>query len=93
MSPDVTVRTVDLAKTLDLLEGLEVILDTLDQERRGRAGAEPLVEALLDLDSYGATCWEPLRYQDDAGIGWTFMRDHVKELRERLIGPYSQAAL
>ena len=93
MSPDVTVRTEDLAKALDLLEGLEVILAALDREQRGRAGSDPLVTALLDLDSYGTTCWEPMRYQDDSGVGWVFMRDHVEELRERLIGPYSEAAL
>ncbi len=92
MKREARVALRDLERAIDYLDGLRTILERLDEERRGRAGGDVLVAELEALDSLGV-CWEPVRYQEDAGTGWAFLADNVTALRERLVERYGEAAL
>lgn len=92
MNRDTQLATEDLGKVIDYLEGLEIILKTFDAEGRGRAGGDHLVQALSDLDGLDVT-WAPIRYQEDSGMGWGFLLENVRGLRDRLVERYGSAAL
>jgi hypothetical protein len=92
MKPDARVKTTDLEKALDYLEGLSVIMRFFDESDLGREGRDMLPERLQAMDS-AAMNWEPLNYQPVAGQGWTLIADTVDELRQRLLEGYSDAAL
>jgi hypothetical protein len=92
VSPEHTgpVRQQDLAHTLDWLDGLALILETLHEDQRGKHQADPLLEALQSMSGDDGArvdahmVWEPLRYQREVGQGWAYCRDAVDELRGRL---------
>ena len=92
MDTNATIRTSDLEAALDYLEGLVEILDTFAAEQRGRHQSDELLARLQALQGPGMN-WEPLRYQVGVGQGWQFVARNVEELRERLLGPYTEAAL
>lgn len=92
MNRDATVRTEDLARVLDYLEGLQEILRRLGDDGVGRTGTDPLVTALEGVHHYSEG-WTPLRYQGGLGQGWQMVSTTVGELRERLLVAYSDAAL
>ena len=92
MNAKATIRTGDLEATLDYLEGLAEILTTLSSERRGRDEDDDLLTRLQALSGFDMS-WEPLRLQRGVGAGWSSVADNVRELRERLLGPYAEAAL
>jgi hypothetical protein len=86
------ISTNDLEEALDYLEGLVVILDHFDTERRGMDNPDPLLESLENMDSQGRN-WAPLRYQIGVGSGWQFVAENVAALRRRLLEDYTEAAL
>ncbi|MFQ1002605.1 hypothetical protein [Modestobacter sp. SSW1-42] len=92
MNADATVRTADLEAALDYLEGLVTILRTFHADQRGREDRDELLAQLQALEGLGMK-WEPLRYQEGVGQGWESVAQNVAELRERLLGPYTEAAL
>jgi hypothetical protein len=61
-------------------------------DQRGREGHDELVVQLQALEGRGMK-WEPLRYQEGIGQGWESVAQNVADLRERLLGPCTQAAL
>ncbi len=83
MSREVTVSTKDLESALAYLEGLSVILQTLDTERRGRESTDPLVEELQALDN-ALYEWSPLPHQRSSGQGWAIVDHNLSDLRQRL---------
>ncbi|CAN5348014.1 hypothetical protein BH24ACT9_BH24ACT9_09080 [soil metagenome] len=83
MSREVTVPTKDLESALAYLEGLSVILQTLDTERRGRESTDPLVEELQALDN-ALYEWSPLPHQRSSGQGWAIVDHNLSDLRQRL---------
>jgi hypothetical protein len=83
MSREVTIATRDLESALAYLEGLSVILQSLDTERRGRDGADPLVEQLLALEN-ALYEWSPLPHQGSSGQGWAIVDHNLEALRQRL---------
>ncbi|HET7068302.1 MAG TPA: hypothetical protein VFI21_11945 [Nocardioides sp.] len=93
MNTEATVRTEDLGHALDYLEGLQLILETLHKERRGREESDDIVDQLHALDGYYPTSWDPIRYQFGVGQGWSYVAHNVGELRARLLEGYSDAAL
>lgn len=86
------VRTEDLSRALDLLEGVEHILRRFSEGDRGRDQRPQLALSLLDMDSVEDS-WESLRYEDANGMGWGFMADNTADLRGRLPEGYGNAAL
>lgn len=83
MSREVSIATRDLESALAYLEGLSVILQTLDKERRGRDGTDPLVEELQKLEN-ALYEWSPLPHQASSGQGWAIVDHNLAALRERL---------
>lgn len=92
MKPLATVRTADLEEALDYLEGLHLILATLDQHGIRNDMEERLAESLGTMDSHGMN-WEPLRYQPVDRQGWGYVAANVANLRDRLLEGYADAAL
>lgn len=92
MKAQAIVSTEDLASALDYLDGLVVILERLAEQGVGRGAPSPLLNALQGMDS-GEMSWEPLRYQATDGQGWTYVAENVRDLRERLLSNYGEAAL
>jgi hypothetical protein len=92
MNAKATVRTADLEAALDYLDGLVTILQTFHAEQRGRREHDELLSQLQARQGIGMR-WEPLRYQQGVGSGWEFVARNVEELREHLLGPYTEAAL
>ncbi|MGI8723375.1 MAG: hypothetical protein ACR2JG_14255 [Geodermatophilaceae bacterium] len=85
MSSDISIPTKDLESVLAYLEGLSVILQTLDTERRGREATDPLVEELQALDN-ALYEWSPLPHQRSSGQGWAIVDHNLTHLRQRLAG-------
>ena len=83
MNPEVSVATKDLESALAYLEGLSLILQTLDKERRGRDGADPLAEDLQRLEN-ALYEWSPMPHQATSGQGWAIVDHNLEALRERL---------
>ncbi|MBA3292933.1 MAG: hypothetical protein H0T40_04145 [Geodermatophilaceae bacterium] len=83
MSREVSVPTRDLESALAYLEGLSVILQTLDTERRGREATDPLVEELQTLEN-ALYEWSPLPHQRSSGQGWAIVDHNLTDLRQRL---------
>jgi len=83
MSRAVTVATRDLESALAYLEGLSLILQTLDTERRGRDGTDQLVDELQKLED-ALYEWSPLPHQASSGQGWAIVDHNLAALRERL---------
>jgi hypothetical protein len=82
----------ELEATLDYLEGLETILRTFHADQRGRQKHDELLAQLQALEGLRLK-WEPLRYQEGVGQGWEFVAQNVADLRERLLGPCTEAVL
>lgn len=91
-TPNATVASKDLARALDLLDGLHTILLSFHAEQRGKDEYDALIRQLEKLDGIEMT-WDALRYQPSVGQGWTHLADSVRELRERLLAGYADAAL
>lgn len=89
---DAQVSTADLEAALDYLEGLQLILASFHIAGRGMDAPDPILDALQAMDWFGMS-WEPLRYQDGIGEGWSYVAKNVASLRERLLEGYSDAAL
>jgi len=83
MSRAVAVATNDLESALAYLEGLSLILQTLDSERRGRDGSDPLVEELQKLEN-ALYEWSPMPHQATSGQGWAIVDHNLEALRQRL---------
>lgn len=83
MSREVPVAVRDLESALAYLEGLSLILKTLDNERRGRDGTDPLVEELQNLDN-ALYEWSPMPHQASSGQGWAIVDHNLAALRQRL---------
>ncbi len=83
MSREVSVPTRDLESAMAYLEGLSVILQTLDTERRGREATDPLVEELQTLEN-ALYEWSPLPHQRSSGQGWAIVDHNLSDLRHRL---------
>ena len=83
MSREVSVPTRDLESAMAYLEGLSVILQTLDTERRGREATDPLVEELQTLEN-ALYEWSPLPHQRSSGQGWAIVDHNLTDLRQRL---------
>lgn len=83
MSREVAVATKDLESALAYLEGLSVILQALDTERRGREGTDPLVEELQNMAN-ALYEWSPMPHQATSGQGWAIVDHNLAALRERL---------
>ena len=81
-----------IVSALDYLDGLVVILERLAEQGVGRGAPSPLLNALQGMDS-GEMSWEPLRYQATDGQGWAYVAENVRDLRERLLDNYGEAAL
>lgn len=90
MSREVTVPTRDLESAMAYLEGLSVILQTLDTERRGREGTDPLVEDLQTLEN-ALYEWSPLPHQRSSGQGWAIVDHNLADLRQRLAQRHASA--
>lgn len=83
MSREVSVPSSELESALGYLEGLSLILQTLDRERRGRDGTDPLIEELQKLEN-ALYEWSPLPHQASAGQGWAMVDHNLSDLRQRL---------
>ncbi len=83
MSREVSVSTRDLESALAYLEGLSVILQTFDTERRGRESTDPLAEELQALEN-ALYEWSPLPHQRSSGQGWAIVDHNLSALRDRL---------
>lgn len=83
MSRQITVPRSELEAALAYLEGLGVILRTLDTERRGRDATDPLVEELQSLED-ALYEWSPLPHQRSSGQGWAIVDHNLADLRDRL---------
>jgi len=83
MTREVTLPTKDLESVLAYLEGLSVILQTLDTERRGRESTDPLVEQLQSLED-AMYEWSPMPHQERNGQGWAIVDHNLTDLRNRL---------
>lgn len=92
MKAHATVPTEDLASALDYLDGLVVLLELLADRREAKDASSKLLTALQTMDS-AEMSWEPLRYQRGVGMGWTYVAENIRELRERLLTNYGEAAL
>lgn len=83
MADEVTVPSHDLDAALAYLDGLSLILRTLDTERRGRDGADPLLNDLQQMPE-ALYEWSPLHHQGTSGQGWAIVDHNLEALRERL---------
>ncbi len=83
MSREVSVPTRDLESALAYLEGLSVILQAFDTERRGRESTDPLAEELQALEN-ALYEWSPLPHQRSSGQGWAIVDHNLTALRDRL---------
>lgn len=93
MNAKTTVNTVDVEAALDYLAGLVEVLHAFTAEQRGRHEADALLEQLQELPTFDPQNWAPLRYQSADGQGWENVARNVGDLRQRLLGPYSESAL
>ncbi len=92
MNHEVSVPLDQLEAAINYLEGLEVILRHLHEERRGVEDDDPLIAKLEALD-FAVGEWSPLRYQDHIGTGWEFVAVNMAELRHDLAVRYGNASL
>ena len=92
MTPDVNIRTDDLARTLDYLDGLLTILQRLSNDRVGKDAGDPLIGQLEEGTAY-SDAWDALRYQVGVGAGWSHVGENIADLRDRLLAAYGDAAL
>jgi hypothetical protein len=92
MTNEAAIRTDDLGRVLEYLEGLELILERFGQDEVGREADDPLIGALQGIDHRTTDGWMPLRYQGGVGQGWGFVAQNVRDLRRRLLDAYSGAA-
>lgn len=83
MAREITVAAHDLEAALAYLEGLSLILKTLDKDQRGRKGSEPLVDELQNMPN-ALYEWSPLHHQQTSGQGWAIVEHNLQALRERL---------
>jgi len=90
MSREVSVPRSELESALGYLEGLSLILQTLDRERRGRDGTDPLVDDLQKLVN-ALYEWSPLPHQASAGQGWAMVDHNLTDLRQRLARRHAEA--
>ncbi len=90
MGQEATVPTHDLEAALAYLEGLSLILRTLDSDKRGRDGSDPLVTELQRLPN-ALYEWSPLHHQATSGQGWAIVDHNMAALRERLAKRYEAA--
>ncbi len=90
MSREVSVSTSELESALGYLEGLSLILRTLDTEKRGRDGADPLVSELQRMPD-ALYEWSPMHHQGTSGQGWSIVDHNLQALRDRLAKRYADA--
>lgn len=91
MANEITVAAHDLEAALAYLEGLSLILRTLDTEKRGRDGADPLLVGLQEMPQ-ALYEWSPLHHQGTSGQGWAIVDHNMKTLRQRLVKRYEDAS-
>ena len=90
MPNEATVATHDLEAVLAYLEGLSLILRTLDTEKRGRDGTDPLVAELQRMPT-ALYEWSPMHHQSTSGQGWAIVDHNMEALRQRLAERYEDA--
>lgn len=83
MSREASVPISELEAALAYLEGLSLILRTLDEEKRGRDGKDPLVTELQNMPT-ALYEWSPMHHQGASGQGWSIVDHNMAALRERL---------
>ncbi len=90
MSREVSVSTSELESALGYLEGLSLILRTLDTEKRGRDGTDLLVSDLQKMPK-ALYEWSPLHHQSTSGQGWAIVDHNMEALRDKLAKRYAEA--
>lgn len=90
MSREASIPISELEAALAYLEGLSLILRTLDEDKRGRDGKDPLVTELQNMPT-ALYEWSPMHHQGTSGQGWSIVDHNLAALRERLARGYAQA--
>ena len=94
MRAETTVRTDALEAVIDYLEGLLLILRQLHEEEAGVREPNIFLSKLQEVEpEMLSDVWEPLRYQDGVGTGWSDVADNLEGLRHQLVERYGNAAL
>lgn len=91
MSREASVPISELEAALAYLEGLSLILRTLDEDKRGRDGKDPLVTELQNMPT-ALYEWSPMHHQGASGQGWSIVDHNLQALRDRLGKRYADAA-